>query len=112
MLTAYAIDLLVGLERHSHIHDRMVSLPRYISGTKVGSLLALCSKILARSALHLPGHTASIGNAHPHLVIAKDVPWPGLGRIGCGSGQALGRVALRDRDELGTKEIKREGNLY
>ena len=63
------------------------------------ALYWLCVQtILARSALHLPGHTASIGNAHPHLVIAKDVPWPGLGRIGCGSGQALGRVALRDRD--------------
>ena len=26
--------------------------------------------------IDLPGHTTSIGNAYPHLVTAKDVPWP------------------------------------
>lgn len=26
--------------------------------------------------IDLPGHTTSIGNAFPHLVTAKDVPWP------------------------------------
>ncbi|KAI9721650.1 MAG: N-acetyl-glucosamine-6-phosphate deacetylase [Chrysothrix sp. TS-e1954] len=26
--------------------------------------------------IDLPGHTASVGNAYPHLVTAKDVPWP------------------------------------
>lgn len=27
--------------------------------------------------IDLPGHTTSIGNAYPHLIIAQDVPWPG-----------------------------------
>lgn len=26
--------------------------------------------------IDLPGHTTSIGNAYPHLVTAKDMPWP------------------------------------
>ena len=77
-------DLLVRLERHSYIDRRMVSLPRYIYGTKVDSLLALYSNNsgpICVAEIHI---TAFIGNAYPHLVIAKDVPWPGLDWIGCG----------------------------
>lgn len=27
--------------------------------------------------IDLPGHTTSIGNTYPHLIITQDVPWPG-----------------------------------